>query len=307
METTSPLRGRDYLQVDDLTADELGRLLDLADRLKAMQRERRPHRLLPERSLAMIFERASTRTRVSFEVGMHQLGGSAVPLTAAQTQLGRGESLADTGRVLSRYVDAIVFRTGPHERVVELAEAADIPVVNALTERHHPCQALADLQTLRERLGPLAGKRLAWFGDGDNNVCRSLTTAATMLGMTVAIASPDGYRPPAEELAAIGGDVAVADDPAEAAAGAHALVTDVWASMGQEEERERRLRDLEPFRVDAKLAAAADPGHVVLHCLPAHPGEEIAEDVLYGAHSAVWDEAENRLHAQKALLALLVA
>jgi ornithine carbamoyltransferase len=191
--------------------------------------------------------------------------------------------------------------------VVELAEAADIPVVNALTERHHPCQALADLQTLRERLGPLAGKRLAWFGDGDNNVCRSLTTAATMLGMTVAIASPDGYRPPAEELAAIGGDVAVADDPAEAAAGAHALVTDVWASMGQEEERERRLRDLEPFRVDAKLAAAADPGHVVLHCLPAHPGEEIAEDVLYGAHSAVWDEAENRLHAQKALLALLVA
>ncbi len=272
-----------------------------------MQRERRPHRLLPERSLAMIFERASTRTRVSFEVGMHQLGGWAVPLTAAQTQLGRGESLADTGRVLSRYVDAIVFRTGPHERVVELAEAADIPVVNALTERHHPCQALADLQTLRERLGPLAGKRLAWFGDGDNNVCRSLTTAATMLGMNVVIASPDGYRPSAEELAAIGGDVAVADDPAEAAAGAHALVTDVWASMGQEEERERRLRDLEPFRVDAKLAAAADPGHVVLHCLPAHPGEEIAEDVLYGPHSAVWDEAENRLHAQKALLALLVA
>jgi ornithine carbamoyltransferase len=305
MEPASSLRGRDYLEVGDLTADELVALLDLADRLKTMQRERRPHRLLAERSLAMVFERASTRTRVSFEVGMQQLGGSAVPLTASETQLGRGESLADTGRVLSRYVDAIVFRTGPHERVVELAEAAEIPVVNALTERHHPCQALADLQTLRERLGPLAGRRLAWFGDGDNNVCRSLTTAATMLGMSVAIASPVGYRPPAAELAASG--VTVVDDPAEAAAGAHALVTDVWASMGQEEERERRLRDLQRFRVDAALAAAADPQHVVLHCLPAHPGEEIAEDVLYGARSAVWDEAENRLHTQKALLALLVA
>jgi ornithine carbamoyltransferase len=307
MEPASSLRGRDYLEVGDLTADELGGLLDLADRLKTMQRERRPHRLLPERSLAMVFERASTRTRVSFEVGMQQLGGSAVPLTASETQLGRGESLADTGRVLSRYVDAIVFRTGPHERVVELAEAADVPVVNALTERHHPCQALADLQTLRERLGPLAGRRLAWFGDGDNNVCRSLTTAASMLGMSVAIASPAGYRPLPEELAAAGGDVTVVDDPAEAAAGAHALVTDVWASMGQEEERERRLGDLQRFRVDAALAAAADPEHVVLHCLPAHPGEEIAEDVLYGARSAVWDEAENRLHTQKALLALLVA
>jgi ornithine carbamoyltransferase len=306
METTS-LRGRDYLEVDDLTVEELGGLLDLADRLKAMQRARRPHRLLPERSLAMIFERASTRTRVSFEVGMHQLGGSAVPLTASQTQLGRGESLADTGRVLSRYVDAIVFRTGPHERLVELAEATDVPVVNALTERHHPCQALADVQTLRERLGRLAGKRLAWFGDGDNNVCRSLTAAAAMLGMTVVIAAPEGYRPSTDELAAAGGDISVADDPAEAAAGAHALVTDVWTSMGQEEERERRLRDLAPFRVDAALAAAAAPEHVILHCLPAHPGEEIAEEVLYGPHSAVWDEAENRLHAQKALLALLVA
>jgi ornithine carbamoyltransferase len=306
MEPT-PLRGRDYLTVDDLTAAELERVLDLADRLKAMQRARRPHRLLPERSLAMIFERASTRTRVSFEVGMHQLGGSAVPLTASQTQLDRGESLADTGRVLSRYVDVIVFRTGPHERVAELAAAADIPVVNALTERHHPCQALADVQTLRERLGPLDGKRLAWFGDGDNNVCRSLTTAATMLGMTVAIAAPEGYRPSAEDLASSGGEVSLADDPAEAAVGAHALVTDVWASMGQEEEREQRLRDLEPYRVDATLAAAADAEHVILHCLPAHPGEEIAGDVLYGPHSAVWDEAENRLHTQKALLAMLVA
>jgi ornithine carbamoyltransferase len=307
MTTDSPLRGRDFLQVDDLTVAELGAVLDLADRLKTMQRQRRPHRLLPERSLAMLFERASTRTRVSFEVGMQQLGGSAVPLTASETQLGRGESLADTGRVLSRYVDAIVFRTGPHERVVELSEAADVPVVNALTERHHPCQALADLQTLRERLGPLAGKRLAWFGDGDNNVCRSLTAAACMLGMSVVIASPAGYRPSAEDLAAAGGDVTVVDDPVEAAAGAHALVTDVWASMGQEDDRERRLRDLERFRVDAELAAAADPEHVVLHCLPAHPGEEIAEDVLYGERSAVWDEAGNRLHAQKALLALLVA
>jgi len=195
----------------------------------------------------------------------------------------------------------------PTIRLVELAEATDVPVVNALTERHHPCQALADVQTLRERLGRLAGKRMAWFGDGDNNVCRSLTAAAAMLGMTVVIAAPEGYRPSTDELAAAGGDISVADDPAEAAAGAHALVTDVWTSMGQEEERERRLRDLAPFRVDAALAAAAAPEHVILHCLPAHPGEEIAEEVLYGPHSAVWDEAENRLHAQKALLARLVA
>jgi ornithine carbamoyltransferase len=303
----SPLRGRDLLRADDLSADELRSVLDLADRLKALQRARAPHALLPGRSLAMIFERASTRTRVSFEVGMHQLGGTAVPLTAADTQLGRGESVADTGHVLSRYVDAVVYRTSAHARVEELAAAADVPVINALSDLHHPCQALADVQTLRERLGDLEGRRLVWLGDGHNNVCHSLIAVAARMGMAVTVASPDGYEPDPDVVAAAGDAVAVSSDPAEAVAGAHAVVTDVWASMGQEEERERRLADLAGFQANADLLAAADPEHVVLHCLPAHPGEEITEDVLYGPRSAAWDEAENRLHAQKALLALVMA
>jgi ornithine carbamoyltransferase len=301
------LRGRDLLRADDLTAGELRAVLDLADRLKALQARRVPHALLPGRALAMIFERASTRTRVSFEVGMYQLGGTTVPLTAADTQLGRGESIADTGRVLARYADAIVLRTGAHARVEELAAAADVPVVNALSDLHHPCQALADVQTLRERLGDLEGRRLVWLGDGHNNVCHSLITVAARMGMAVTVASPEGYRPAAEILAAAGDAVTVTADPAEAVEGAHAVVTDVWASMGQEEERERRLADLAGFQVNDELLAGADPEHVVLHCLPAHPGEEIAEDVLYGPRSAAWDEAENRLHAQKALLALVMA
>jgi ornithine carbamoyltransferase len=255
----------------------------------------------------MIFERSSTRTRVSFEVGIAQLGGIAVPLTASHTQLGRGESIGDTGLVLSRYVDAIVHRTTTHDRVQELAEAADVPVVNALSDLHHPCQALADVQTLRERLGDLEGCRLAWLGDGHNNVCHSLVSAAALLGMTVTVACPEGYEPDPGVLAAAGDAVSVCHDPREAVAGAHGIATDVWASMGQEEEREKRLADLEGFRVDSELLAGADAGHVVLHCLPAHPGEEITADVLYGPHSAAWDEAENRLHAQKALLALVMS
>jgi ornithine carbamoyltransferase len=302
----SPLRGRDFLRADDLTGDELRAVLDLADRLKALQRARVPHALLPGRSLAMIFERASTRTRVSFEVGMHQLGGTAVPLTAADTQLGRGESIADTGHVLSRYVDAVVFRTSAHARAEELAAAADVPVINALSDMHHPCQALADVQTLRERLGGLEGRRLVWLGDGHNNVCHSLITAAARMGMAVTVASPEGYRPDPAVMGAAGDAVSVTGDPAEAVAGAHAVVTDVWTSMGQEAERDRRLADLAGFQVNAGLLAGADPEHVVLHCLPAHPGEEITAEVLYGPRSGTWDEAENRLHAQKALLALVM-
>jgi ornithine carbamoyltransferase len=300
----TPLHGRDLLRCEDLTGDELREILHTADRLKHLQARREPHALLPGRSLAMIFERPSTRTRVSFEVGIGQLGGMAVPLTASDTQMGRGESIADTGRVLSRYVDGIVYRTTAHTRIQELADAADVPVINALSDLHHPCQALADVHTLHERLGELDGRRLAWLGDGHNNVCHSLLTAAALLGMQTVVACPPGYEPDPQVAQAAG--TVVLHDPAEAVAGAHAVVTDVWTSMGQEEQRERRLADLSGFQVNADLVAGADPGHVVLHCLPAHPGEEITPEVLYGPHSAAWDEAENRLHAQKALLALVM-
>ena len=300
------LCGRDLLRIDDLSAAELVALLDLADRLKALQHERVPHPILAGRTLAMIFEKPSTRTRVSFEIGMVQLGGHAVHLATAESQLGRGEPIADTGAVLSRYADAIMIRTHAHARVEELAAAASVPVVNGLTDEHHPCQALADLMVLRERLGDLHGRRLAWVGDGLNNVCHSLITAAAMVGMEIVVAAPGGYEPDPQVVAAAAGPVEVVNDPRAAVDGADAVVTDTWTSMGQEDERERRLRDLAAFQVNAKLLELAAPGHVVLHCLPAHCGEEITEDVLWGPSSAAWDEAENRLHAQKALLAMIV-
>ena len=299
------LAGRDLLQVDDLSTDELTAVLDLADQLKRQQAEGRPHRLLEGRTLAMIFQKASTRTRVSFEVGFTQLGGSAVHLSAAEMQLGRGETVEDTGRVLSRYVDAIMIRARSHADVEQLAHAATVPVINGLTDLHHPCQALADMQTLRERLGPLQGRRLAWVGDGCNNVCHSLITAAGRLEMEVVVAAPPGYEPDAEIVAAAG-DVTVTDDPLAAVSGADAVATDVWVSMGQEDERDRRLSDLAGYQVNRRLLAGAAPGHLVLHCLPAHYDEEITHEVLHGPSSAAWDQAENRLHAQKALLALLV-
>ncbi len=299
------LGGRDLLQVDDLSTDELTAVLDLADQLKRQQAEGRPHRLLEGRTLAMIFQKASTRTRVSFEVGFTQLGGSAVHLSAAEMQLGRGETVEDTGKVLSRYVDAIMIRARSHADVEQLAHAATVPVINGLTDLHHPCQALADMQTLRERLGPLQGRRLAWVGDGCNNVCHSLITAAGRLEMEVVVAAPPGYEPDAEIVAAAG-DVTVTDDPLAAVSGADAVATDVWVSMGQEDERYRRLSDLAGYQVNQRLLAGAAPAHLVLHCLPAHYDEEITHEVLHGPSSAAWDQAENRLHAQKALLALLV-
>jgi ornithine carbamoyltransferase len=254
----------------------------------------------------MIFEKPSTRTRVSFEVGMVQLGGHAVTLSAGESQLGRGEPIEDTGAVLSRYLDAIVIRTHAHARVEELAAAASVPVVNGLTDEHHPCQALADLQVLRERLGHLAGRRLAWVGDGSSNVCHSLAAAAVAMGMEVVVAAPDGYEPFADELGTAADVVEVVDDPVVAVAGADAVVTDTFTSMGQEAERDARLAALAPYQVNPRLLRHAAAGHVVLHCLPAHCGEEITQDVLWGESSAVWDEAENRLHAQKALLAMIV-
>ena len=300
------LAGRDLLAIHQLQREELTELLDLAEHLKRLQRDRVAHRLLPGRTLAMIFQKASTRTRVSFEVGMTQLGGTAVVLAAGDMQLGRGESIEDTGLVLSRYVDGIMIRAGAHADVEALAAAADVPVINGLTDLHHPCQALADVLTLRERLGPLEGKRLAWVGDGCNNVCHSLITAAGMLGMRVTVATPLGFEPDPGVVSAAG-DVTVLEDPAEAVAGADAIATDVWTSMGQEAEREQRIANLTPYQVNQRLLLDAGGAPVVLHCLPAHYGEEITRDVLHGPLSAAWDEAENRLHAQKALMAMVMA
>jgi ornithine carbamoyltransferase len=300
------LKGHDFLRVDDLSPAAIEAVLDLADHLKSLQARRLPHPWLAGRTLGMIFEKPSTRTRVSFEVGMVQLGGHAVHLAGGESQLGRGEPIADTGAVLSRYLDAIVIRTHAHERVCELAAAASVPVVNGLTDEHHPCQALADLQVLRERLGDLAGRKLVWVGDGRSNVCHSLATAAVMAGMEVVVAAPDGYEPDADDLGAAADAVEVTDDPVAAVTDAGAVATDTFTSMGQEADRERRLADLGAYQVNARLLRHASVEHVVLHCLPAHCGEEITHDVLWGPTSAVWDEAENRLHVQKALLAMIV-
>jgi ornithine carbamoyltransferase len=300
------LAGRDLLAIHQLQPAELVELLELAEHLKRLQLERIAHRLLPGRTLAMIFQRPSTRTRVSFEVGITQLGGTAVVLAAGDMQLGRGESIEDTGIVLSRYVDAIMIRAGAHADVEALAAAATVPVINALTDLHHPCQALADVLTLRERLGPLEGRRLAWVGDGCNNVCHSLISAAGMLGMRVTVATPLGFEPDPVVVAAAG-DVTVVEDPAEAVAGADAVATDVWTSMGQEAEREQRIANLAPYQVNRELLRSAGSEPVVLHCLPAHYDEEITREVLHGPLSAAWDEAENRLHAQKALMAMVMA
>ena len=291
---------RDFLTGTELGAFELGRLLDRAAELKAGRRGQAGASALAGRSVALVFEKPSTRTRISFEVGVAELGAHPVVLRGDELQLSRGESIGDTARVLSRYVDAIVIRSGSHEAVAELAEAAEVPVVNALTPLHHPCQALADLLTLRERRGDLAGLRLAYVGDG-NNVARSLAIVGALADVEVVVAAPPGYQ--LEE----GHGAKLTDDPRDAAAGADAIYTDVWVSMGDEAEAERRRTDLAPFRVDADLLAAAKDGAVVLHCLPAHPGEEISAEVLYGERSAVWDQAENRLHTQKALLEMLLS
>jgi len=286
------LAGRDLTRIGDLVPAEAEAILDLAAALKLD-----PQPLTPRASLGLLFALPSTRTRVSFAVAMTQLGGASVPLQPEELQLSRGESLEDTARVLSRYLDAIAIRTASQADVDAWADAASIPVLNALTEEEHPCQALADAFTIRERLGATDGVRVAWLGDG-SNVCVSLARLAPMLGLELVVAAPPGYEPAVE--------AEVLRDPREAVAGADVLVTDTWVSMGDEDGAVRRHRDLEPYRLDASLLALAEPGAIVLHCLPAHPGEEISADVLYGPQSAVWDEAENRLHVQKAVLALLL-
>jgi ornithine carbamoyltransferase len=309
---TSALKGRHFLRVADWKPDELISVLDLADELKMLLARGRPHKLLPGRSLALIFNKASTRTRVSFEVGICQLGGTGVSITAAHTHLARGETLKDTACVLSRYVDAIVIRTGPHSDVDELASYSSVPVINALTDSSHPCQALADVMTIRERFGRLDGVRLAYFGDG-NNVCASLMVAAAKLGMNFVGAFPAGYEPTqqaqadAREAAAESGSgIEIVRDPEQAAAGADVLYTDVWVSMGEEDEQEERLVAFQGYAITERLLELAGPEAVVMHCLPAHYGEEISEEIVHGPRSAVWDQAENRLHTQKALMALVL-
>jgi ornithine carbamoyltransferase len=306
------LKGRDFTRMATWSPEDIKSVLDLADELKKLQHGREEHRLLPGRTLGMIFQKPSTRTRVSFEVGIAQLGGHGLYLRADDLQLGRGETIKDTAVVLSRYLDAIMIRTYSQDDVEELAEHASVPVINGLTDVAHPCQALADLMTMRERLGRLSGVKLAYLGDG-NNVCASLMLGASKFGMRFMAATPPGYEPEESVVKSArrsavqsGGTVELTHDPRAAARGADVLYTDVWTSMGQDAERERRLKDLAGFGIDSDTVGSAGDGAIVLHCLPAHYGEEISEEVLYGPQSAVWDEAENRLHAQKALLALVV-
>ena len=313
VEVAQHLKGRDFVRIGTWNSEELKTALDLADELKELRKRREPHELLPGRSLGMIFQKPSTRTRVSFEVGIAELGGYGLYLSANDLQLGRGETIRDTANVLDRYLDAIMIRTFAQEDVEQLAEHADVPVINGLTDYAHPCQALADLMTIRERLGRLSGARLAYLGDG-NNVCVSLMVGAARFGMRFVAATPDGYEPDQNAVTAarraavqMGGTVELTRDPREAAREADVLYTDVWTSMGQEDESARRRKDLAGYQIDDELLSHASPDAIVLHCLPAHYGEEITEEVLYGPHSAVWDQAENRLHAQKALLALIVA
>jgi ornithine carbamoyltransferase len=298
---TSP---RHFLAIPDFTRAELLALFDLASRMKSGAYAERP---LTGRTLGMIFAKSSTRTRVSFEVGAYQLGGHALFLSARDIQLGRGEPIRDTARVLSRYLDGIMIRTYDHADVEELARFASIPVINGLTDQLHPCQVLADLLTIRESLGGWEGKVVAWIGDG-NNMANSWLNAAGVLGFELRLACPEGYRPHPEILERNRKltRITLSSDPREAARGAHVVNTDVWASMGQEEEQDVRARAFQGYIVDEPLMRTADPGAIFLHCLPAHRGEEVSEGVIEGPQSRVWNQAENRLHAQKALLATLM-
>jgi len=304
------MTARDFLSVDDLSVENLTTVLDLA---AGMKRDRSLHATaLAGRSVALIFEKSSTRTRVSFEVGVAQLGGHPLTLSSSDLQLGRGETIEDTGRVLARYVDMIVLRTFEQERLEVLADAASVPVINSLSDFEHPCQALADLLTIREHLGELEGHVLTYVGDG-NNVAHSLLLAGAMAAMTVRVATPVGFEPipqvvdrAAEIAAATGGSIEIGTDPMTAAKGAHVLYTDVWASMGQEGEAEERALVFRPYQVNGSLIELADPGVLVMHCLPAHRGEEIDDQAIDGEHSVVFDQAENRLHTQKALMVFLL-
>ncbi|HXH02156.1 MAG TPA: ornithine carbamoyltransferase [Candidatus Competibacteraceae bacterium] len=296
---------RHFLSLFDLSPEELRELIRRASELKTMRRRGEHYAPFPGRVLGMIFEKASTRTRVSFEAGMAQLGGSAIFLSPRDTQLGRGEPIEDTARVLSSMVDIIMVRTFAHGNVERLAAHSRVPVINGLTDYNHPCQLLADVQTFSELRGDIQGRTVAWIGDG-NNMCNSYIEAAAQFDFRLRIAAPIGYDPDEELLARHADRVELLRDPLSAARGADLVTTDVWASMGQEEEQQQRAKDFADYQVNAAVMAVARPGALFLHCLPAHRGEEVAAEVIDGPSSAVWEQAENRLHAQKALMEFLL-
>ncbi len=295
---------RHFLTLADLSQAELHALMKRAIELKAMQRAGKRHEPLQNKVLAMLFEKSSTRTRISFESAMVQFGGAAIFLSPQDAQIGRGEPVADTARVLSRMVDVIVIRTFAHEKLEQFAAYSQVPVINALTDKYHPCQVLADVQTFVEQRGDIKGKTVAWIGDG-NNMCNSYIEAARLFEFTLRIAAPAGYEPDSELVKAAAQYVTLAREPRDAIQNADLVVTDVWASMGQEQEQAKRARAFTEYQVNAKLMALAKPDALFMHCLPAHRGEEVCAEVIDGPQSVVWDEAENRLHAQKALLELL--
>jgi ornithine carbamoyltransferase len=305
----SPLSGRDCLTLAEFSQEETGLILDEAVKIKALQKSRIPYRPLRGRTLAMVFQKPSNRTRVSFEVGMYQLGGHALSLSPQEIQMGKRETPSDTGRVLARYIDAIMVRTFDHEEVEELADAAEVPVINGLTDQHHPCQALADLLTVREEFGASEGVKISYIGDG-NNVAHSLAIGCALTGANLTIAHPEGHAPDPGVIKladALGAAPTLTQDPREAASGARVVYTDVWASMGQEDEAEERKKKFVPYQVDEELMSLAAEDAIFLHCLPAHRGEEVTAGVIDGPQSRVFDQAENRLHAQKALLYLLLS
>ena len=307
------LKGRDFLRVSDFTPADVALVIEQAERLKARQREHIEHRLLPDRTLALIFEKPSTRTRVSFAAGITHLGGSALNFSTSELHAGAGESVRDTALVLSRYVDGVVFRTYAHATLEELAAHATVPVINGLTDLHHPCQALADVLTIKERFGSLTDVRVSFLGDGNNNVCHSLIEICAALGMSLVVGSPPEYGPAEsirESAAATaettGATLDYVSGARDAASGADVLYTDVWTSMGKEAEAQQRRTAFALFGIDNALMSLASDRAAVMHCLPARAGEEITEALLYGERSAIWDQAENRLHAQKALLSLTI-
>ena len=297
------------ISMADLSNEEIIELLDMAEDLKEKRLRGKVTDLLKNKSLAMIFEKSSTRTRVSFEAGMADLGGHALYLNYRDIQIGRGETVADTARVLSGYVHGITARVNSHDTVVDLAEHASVPVINALSDKEHPCQILADLLTIQEYKNRLDGLKYAWIGDG-NNVCNSAILGCAIVGMDIVVACPEGYEPDEDIVAqarAMGGNVTITNDPAEAAKDADVFYTDVWISMGDEDELEKRMHDLANYQINSELVALAKHDAIVMHCLPAHRGEEITAEVLDGPHSVVFEQAENRMHAQKALMLKLMA
>lgn len=306
------LKGKDLLSIHDLSCDEVYQILDLAAELKAKQKQGIEHHLLKGKTLGMIFQKSSTRTRVSFEVGMWQLGGMGLFLSSKDLQIGRGEPVKDTARVLSRYVDGIMIRTFSHAEVEELAKYATVPVINALTDLLHPCQAFADIFTVKEYKGNLKGRKLAYVGDC-NNMANALMHACAKVGMDISVAAPKEYAPNADivaeamaDAAQTGSTITICTDPLEAAANADALYTDVWASMGQEDEQQMRAKAFAGYQINGDTLKVAKPDAIILHCLPAHRGEEITEEAMEGKQSAIFDQAENRLHVQKAIMALLM-